>query len=201
MGYLDVVCIDGIIGVGKTSQVIMLRNFLKSHGIPNKIVSLKEVDDTKETKDQLLGISDYLISEPNGIVICDGSIATDIVDDLANNMHSKDLWNKHKDNLQIYEDLNSRFNFVNIVLTPQNLDMCDSRLQKKANMSGEEKEELGNREHLAITAKGLKNFDNNMLTYNIKFNNIDLDGYENMTTIHNKILEIIKDHYQIKKPS
>lgn len=201
MRYLDVLCIDGIIGVGKTSQVIMFRNFLNSHGIPNKIITFTEVEDTNLTKNQLLGISEYLKNEPDGVVICDGSIATDIVDDIAKNMHSKDLWAKHKDNLQVYESLNSSFNFVNVLLTPNSLEMCDKRLQKKANMTGDKKTELTNPEHLLTTVKGLRNFDNNMLTYNIKFNNIDLNGSENLTQIHQKILQIIGESFQIKKPS
>lgn len=179
----------------------MFRNFLKSHNIPHKVISLKEVDDTKYTQKQLLGISEYLKQEPEGIVICDGSIATDIVEDMAKNMHHDELYKKHKDNLQIYEDLNSRFNFVNIVLTPQNFDICQSRLDKKAKMAGTEGKEIENIEHLRITAKGLKEFNNNMLTYNIKFHNIDLNGSENMTNIHEMILEVIKKDHQIKKPS
>jgi len=202
---LDVICIDGIIGVGKTTQVIIFRNLLKSLNIPHKILSFKEVDNTDFTKIQLEEIDEYLKNNHMGVVICDGSIATDIVDDIANNMHSKDLWSKHKDNLQIYETLNSKYNFINVLLTPTNLELCDRRLQKKANMSGEEKVELENRHHLMVTAKGLRDFDNNMLTYNISFNNIDLDGDENITTIHNQILDIIKQRFQLyqletKKP-
>ena len=200
MRYLDVLCIDGIMGVGKTSQVMIFRNFLKSHEIPNKIISLKEVDDTNQTKNQLLSIENYFKQEPNGIVICDGSIATDIVDDIARNMHHNDLYDKHKDNLQLYEYLNNKFNFVNIVLTPENTDICESRLEKKAKMENKVKEELENKEHLMITAKGLQEFDSNMLTYNIKFNNINLDGTESIMQIHKQILDIImKNNIQIKK--
>jgi len=201
MKYLDVLCIDGIVGVGKTAQVIIFRNFLKTLNIPHKIVSLKEVDDTEYTRKQLKSIVDYLEQEPEGIVICDGSVAADIVDDIAKNMHHKELHKKHKDNLQIYEELNNKYNFVNILLTPQNLDMCRSRLEKKANMSGKEKKEIKNEEHLRVVSKGLREFNNNMLTYNIKFENIDLNGSENITDIHRKILEIINKEHVIKKPS
>jgi len=194
---LDVICIDGIIGVGKTTQVVVFRNLLKSLNIPHKILSFKEVEGTEYTKNQLVSIIDYFKEEPMGVIICDGSIATDIVEDIANHMHSKDLWTKHKDNLQIYESLNSQFNFVNILLTPTNLELCDRRLRKKAEMSGESKVELENKQHLMVTAKGLRDFNNNTLTSNITFNNIDLDGDENITDIHNQILEIIKQRYQL----
>lgn len=198
---LDVICIDGIIGVGKTTQVVIFRNLLKSHNIPHKVITFKEVDGTDFTTQQLLGISDYLEKEPDGMIICDGSIATDIVDDIANNINSKDLWSKHKNNLQIYESLNSRFNFVNVLLTPTNLELCDRRLQKKANMSGESKVMLENKQHLITTIQGLKQFDNSMLTMNIKFNNIELNGEENIMEIHKQITDIILKNFQIKKPS
>lgn len=194
---LDVLCIDGIIGVGKTTQVIIFRNLLKSLNIPHKIISFREVDGTEFTKDQLMSISKYLKNEPMGVVICDGSVATDIVDDVANNMHRDELWQKHKDNLQIYESLNSQFNFINVLLTPINLELCERRLLKKANMSGESQVLLENKQHLMVTVKGLRDFDNSVLTWNIKFNNIDLHGDESITDIHNQIIDIIKDKYQL----
>jgi len=200
MSYLDVLCVDGILGVGKTAQVIMFRNFLNQHKIPHKIITLatKSVEDAK---DQLKNINQYLITNPDHIVICDGSIASSIVQDIADNMHSNHLWDKHKDTLQLYEELNSRFNFINIILTPNNLDMCDERLRKKANMSGQIKEELVNKERLMVIANGLQRFNNNILTYNIKINNINMQGHENITDIHKKILGIIGEKLQIKSPS
>ena len=195
---LDVLCIDGIMGVGKTTQVIILRNLLKSHNIPHKIISFEKTREVEFTKKQLLKIEDYLEKEPDGVVLCDGSIAIDIVDDIANNMHREELWAKHKDNVQIYESLNTKFNFVNVLLTPNNLDLCDRRLQKKANMSGEIKTELPNREKLKVVIQGLRQFDHSMLTLNLKFNYIDLDGNENIMDIHENIKQIIVQRYQIK---
>lgn len=197
---LDVICIDGVIGVGKTTQVVIFRNLLKEHKIPHKIFHLKEIDDTKYTYKQLTKIEQYLKENPDGLAICDGSIAIDIVDDMAKNMHKEKLWEKHKDNLQLYESLNNKFNFINILLSPVDLGICSNRLAKKEKMSGI-KEQLPNNEHLRVISQGLRNFDNNMITYNIKFNNIDLLGNENITDIHKKILEIIGSKFQIKKPS
>lgn len=198
---LDVLCIDGVIGVGKTTQVVIFRNFLKSHNIPHKVLSFKETEGTEFTKNQLLQIDKYLVEEPNGLIICDGSIAIDIVDDIVDNMYKEDLWSKHKDNIQIYESLNTQFNFINVLLTPTNLDLCDRRLQKKANMSGDIKIELDNKARLQTVIQGLRQFDNSMLTLNVKFNNIDLDGSENIMDIHEEIKEIILKKFQIKKPS
>lgn len=196
---LDIICIDGIVGVGKTTQVVLFRNLLKLHDIPHKIISLSQVEDTEITKAQLLDISEYLTKEPEGVVICDGSIASDIVDDMAKNMLAQDLWEKHKDNLRIYEGLNNQFNFINILLTPMNLDICQDRSNKKAKMFRKEQQDIENIEHLRVTSHGLRNFDNNMLTYNIKFNNIDLFGGESINQIHDRVLEIVKARFQIIK--
>jgi hypothetical protein len=199
--YLDVLCIDGILGVGKTTQVVIFHNLLKSNNIPHKVISFKEVDGTDFTAQQLKKISEYLKEEPDGVVLCDGSIAIDIVDDIVSNMYRSDLWTKHKDNIQAYESLNNQYNFVNVLLTPNDLDICDRRLKKKADMSGEEKVELNNKERLRLIINGLRQFDHSMLTCNVKFNNLNLDGHESIMDVHDQISEIIMKTLQIKKPS
>ena len=197
MKFLNVLCIDGVDGTGKTTQVAVFRNFLNSHQIPNKIIKLKETKDGQITHQKLMEISNYLNSVNDGVVICDGSIASDIVYDFASNTHQDKLYNKHKDNLQIYEDLNNKFNFVNILLSPINIEMCVDRLKKKKT---DESNEIKDLQHMSSINDGLKNFDNHMLTYNIKFHNVDLFGHESILDIHEQILNIINQNYTIKKP-
>lgn len=198
---LDVLCIDGTTGVGKTTQAIMFHNFLNSLGIKHKVFSLKEVDDIQYTTDQLVSITDYLNKNPDGIAICDGSIASDIVDDMVRNMLKEDIWTRHENNLQIYESLNNTFNIVNVLLTPKDVSMCYDRIKKRTEIYNDEEVEVENEEHLRRTASSLEIFDNNMLTNNIKFHNIKVSRSDSMLDIHQAIKNIIKESHQIKKPS
>ena len=198
---LDVLCIDGATGVGKTTQIIIFRNLLNSLNIPNKVFSLKEVEDISYTKDQLIAISEYLRENPDSVVLVDGSIATDIVDDITTNMLKEDVWSKHKDNLQVYASMNSEFNIVNVLLTPNNIQMCYARIKKRTEVYNHEAVEIESEEHLRKTAIGLETFDNNVLTTNIKFHNIRVREDDSILEIHKSIQDIVKNTHQIKKPS
>lgn len=203
LSKLDVLCIDGILGVGKTTQIVLFHNYLKRREIDSKIFNFKEVDNIEYTKNLLNELDEWKQNNPDSIVLCDGSIATDIVDDLAHNLYGQAFWDKHKDNLQLYEKLNHKYNFINILITPKNIAICEERAQKKANMLNTKHEGLsqGEKEHLKITANGLKNFDSHMLTYNIKFYNIDIDDSETMLDVHHDVVKIIESKYYIEKPS
>lgn len=172
-------------------QIGLYRNLLKSKDKDYKIYELTEVDDPVETASILLQMSQYLHDNPDTTILCDGSIATDIADDMANNMLSEDIWDKHQSNLQVYASMNQSFNIVNILLTPTNIDMCRKRLEKKRDIFGQEISELDNIEHLRRTANLLKTFDDNALTTNISFYNIQVDESDSMLEIHKKILDII----------
>ena len=201
---LDVLCIDGATGVGKTTQIILFRNLLKSLGIETRIFSLKEVDDIQYTRDQLIGISEYLKENPESVVLVDGSMATDIVDDVVRNMLKEDIWDRHQSNLQLYESLNNNLNFVNILLTPIDITMCHKRITKRTDVYRESQVDLENVEHLRRTSIALENFDNSTLAINIKFHNIRVDNFDSMLDIHNGIKDIIKNSNHIletKKPS
>lgn len=201
---LDVLCIDGATGVGKTTQIVLFRNLLISLGIESKVFSLKEVDCIGYTRDQLIGISEYLKENPKAVAICDGSVATDIVDDTVRNMLKEDIWSKHQSNLQLYESLNGALSFVNILLTPIDVMMCYERVKKRYEVYKEENVQIENADHLKRVSYALETFDNSTLAINIKFHNIKVDQYDSMLDIHESIKNIIKEsnHFlEIKKPS
>jgi len=198
---LDVLCIDGATGVGKTTQIVIFRNLLNSLGVQNKVFTLKEVDDLQYTKDQLIGITEYLRENPESVVLVDGSIATDIVDDIVTNMLKEDVWNKHQENLQIYASMNSEFNFVNVLLTPKDVQICYDRVKKRTEIYKHDAVEVENVDHLKRTVHALEIFDNNVLTTNIKFHNIKIDESDSILEIHENIKNIVKNTHQIKKPS
>lgn len=198
---LDILCIDGTTGVGKTTQIVLFCNLLKSHNIKYKVFSFGEAEDTLDTKKELLKLKDYLENNPEGLALCDGSIAADISDDIAKNMLKEDIWDKHQENLQICESINNTYNIINILLTPSNVMLCYDRIKKRSDIYHHDKVEMETPEHLKRVSNSLRMFDNNMWTLNMKFHNIDIDGSESMTTLHTKIQNTVSQQYQIKKPS
>jgi hypothetical protein len=187
---IDMLCIDGVTAVGKTSQIGLYRNFLRKELRDYKIFELTEVDNPQETKEKLLKITQYLRENPNSTALCDGSMATDIADDMANNMLSEDIWEKHQQNLQIYASMSQEFKITNILLAPTDLRMCNKRLEKKKIIFNIESSDIENIEHLRRTVNVLRNFDDNTLTTNIRFYTIDVDINDSMLDIHEKIKKI-----------
>jgi hypothetical protein len=187
---IDMLCIDGVTAVGKTSQIWLYRNFLRKELRDYKIFELTEVDNPQETKEKLLKITQYLRENPNSTALCDGSMATDIADDMANNMLSEDIWEKHQQNLQIYASMSQEFKITNILLAPTDLRMCNKRLEKKKIIFNIESSDIENIEHLRRTVNVLRNFDDNTLTTNIRFYTIDVDTNDSMLDIHEKIKKI-----------
>jgi thymidylate kinase len=196
MKRLNILCIDGAKGVGVSSQLSIMHNLLKSNNIQSKIFNLKEVDSIDNVKEVLLEMDLYL-RENDGVALCDGSVASYIVEDLAKNMSQQEINHKHGSNLQIYESLNKKYNFFNVLLTPLSIDICNNRLSKKTNNNTL----LDNEECFRRVTQGLKTFDKNLVTYNVKFHNIDILGDESILDIHNEIVNLIKKEGFFIEPS
>ena len=203
MKQLDIVFIDGVAGCGKTSQIVLLRNYLKRRNISTKIFNFENIEKPTEIYDMLCMLDKYKQENKDSCALCDGSIAKNIIYDMADNMYGRKFYNKHKENLQKYEYINQTYNISNILINLENIDICEERLSKKQKMQNKEFSGLDSqqKEKLAVVSKGFKNFNNHSLNYNITFNNINTEGHETMLDIHHDIINIIQNNYIIKKPS
>lgn len=203
MKQLDIVFIDGVAGCGKTSQIILLRNYLKRRNIPTKIFNFENIKKPTEVYDILCAVDKYKQENKNSCALCDGSIAKNIIYDISKNMYGTEFFNKHKKNLQKYESINKKYNISNILINLENIDICKERLNKKQKMQNKTVSELNSQqiEELKLMSKGFKGFNNHSLTYNITFKNINIEGYETMLDVHWNVLNIIENNYTIKKPS
>lgn len=191
-GNFSILSIDGTTGVGKSTQISLMNKLLKSKGFNTKIFKFSEVENTNSTHDILLQIISYLKQFPDGIALCDGSIATDIVDDIVNNMSSHKIYNKHSENIQIYQSMSNSYDIINVLITPANIDMCYERIKKRTDIYKEKEVLLDSKEHLLKTALSLKNFDNSDISTNMKFNNIDIYPEDSMLDMHHQIIDLIE---------
>jgi len=198
---LNVLSIDGIVGVGKTTQINMVRNLLKREGIDSKTFDFQKQISASDLKEKLLTVYNYIKNNQDTVVLLDGSVATTISQDYTNMMNYEQIYKKYKESIQIYEDMNSKFNFVNFILSPLDINMCDSRLVRKSNLFKTSLEIIENKSQLNTLKDALKNFQNLPFNWNISFNVLDIDEGDSIMTIHSSILTHIKKEYQIVKPS
>jgi len=197
MGQLNVICIDGISGVGKSSQTGLLYNLLKSHNIECFKVNFSS-SNSEDIMVNILDIQSLLRLHKDGIVICEGSIASHIVRDIVDNTHQDELFKKYNELIRIYRELNSNYNISNIILNPLNMEFCKKRLYDRDKLNGTKTE--FNHERNSATSLGLSRFNNNVLSFNMDFESININGKENMLQVHNKIIDLIAKKYQIKSP-
>ena len=195
---LNVINIDGTKGLGKTTQINLLGLYFKKHKIPFIINTL---DDTIPTAIQVIEkTTEFLIKYSDGIVINDGSIAEMVVIDMSRGIHLTDLAEKYKDILQKYEVLNHRFNMANLLLVPDNLEMCHDRIIKRANLLGKESDGLEDWTLAKYIILGLRDFNYYSISGSMVFNVIDIYESETMLNVYDKIKKILKENFEIKKP-
>lgn len=187
----NILSIDGLVGVGKTSQINMLRMYLAQKNIDYKIFRFKSVDSVEYTQKQLLSILNYLEENPNSMAICDGSIATDIVDDIAIKKSKDFIYKKHAENLRVYKSINVKYKTLNILLSPQNIEFCKQRLEKRERIYSEKNTNLDNDVLLSKKKQIFDSFDYNMFSTNIKFTNIPVFQNESILEVFDKIKKIL----------
>lgn len=198
---LNVICIDGILGSGKSTQINMIRNLLKKEGVESKIFEFNTDVSSDEIKKTLLSIEKYIKENENSIALCDGSIASFIANQQAQMIDYNNLLKNNSENIQIYEDLNTRLNFVNFIMQINNESFIQDRMDKKSKLLGLEAKKIENIEHLRLLNSAISNFKNLPFNWNIKFNILDIDKNDSILDIHRNIKDILTQNYQIIKPS
>ncbi len=195
---LNIINIDGTRGLGKTTQINLLSSYMKRNSIPFIINTL---DDTIPTAMKLIDeATQFLIDSPDGIVVFDGSVAEMIVLDMAKGIHMTALEEKYKDVLQKYEVLNHRFNMTNLLLIPDNLQMCHDRIIKRAKLIGQKSDGLKNWTLVRYVIRGLRDFDDYSISRSMTFHVIDVYETETILNIYDKIKSHLKENFEIKKP-
>ena len=192
---LRILNIDGVEGVGKTTQLNIIAGYLKKSEIP---IQLNKIDETDESISKALArTEDFLKENPDGIVINDGTIANTIVQQLSTGNRWQDIENRHKDHLFHLECLNHTHGTANILLVPDNLETCDARLRRRQELFEQEVVGVGDTILQQTLMNGLMNFDNSVLSRNLKFHVLKVYDNESIMQVHKNILNLIDQNFVI----
>ena len=101
---LKIINIDGMDGIGKTTQIGMLSKNFAEIDTPTLILNLQ---DSIESAIDCAGKTwDFLENNPEGVVFTDGSVARMMVLDLVNGISQPEISDKYKEVLHQHERLN-----------------------------------------------------------------------------------------------
>ena len=191
---LNIINIDGPQGVGKSSQVALLKNYLDSIGVKCKVLKLQgnipsAIDCIHQTY--------KFLEEADGVLITDGSIAEMIQIDINSGIPYLEIQEKYREVLHHYEVMYYAYGMANILLTIDDLEVCKQRIEKRAKLFKNEPDFIDKKLEKELI-DGLKIFNNYMFTNNLKFHVIETESGEKMLDVHKKIVSILKENYQVK---
>ena len=193
---LDIINIDGMPGIGVSSQVSLLINHFKDL---NKYIGT--IDNNAESIDNFYKeANERLIKDPNMVILGDGSIAQSIQIDLQNGLKKRDFEDKYGEIVRNYEKMNHLYGVANILIIMNDIEECKSRIERRDRLLKETSDTI-DFEKEKVIFEGLKKFDSYVFTINIKFYTLEVNKYDTILDIHYKILKLLKDNFEIKKPS
>lgn len=200
MKNINVINIDGVNGLGSSTQVNILARKLRLEG---HTVLVNRIEGNLESNLVAADATvDFLKKNPNGIVINDGSIAKPIQLDIQNGMGFDNLYEKYRNILFTYEAIQHKYGLVNILLITDNMELCNERVIKKKALAGDSTSVgVEDIEREINLVKGFKIFDNYTIKKSLKFQILMIDGDESILEVNKDIMKIITEKFTIKNPS
>lgn len=196
---LKIINIDGVEGIGKTTQINMLTRYFLDLGVD--CLSLNLEDTIVSGAECIENTKEFLKTTPNGVVICDGSIARAMAIDLVNGTPTLSINKKYKDIIYEYECLNHQFGVANILIIMDNIQTCHERILKRGKLLGVA--ELGIQDFVKERriVKALRHFDNNLMSKSLNFHVLKTEEMDSILVVQKKILDYLEENFKIKKPS
>ena len=189
MKTVQIINIDGTRGAGKTTQVYQLKQYFMKLG---RAVDINQMQNNLESGLSVLNKTDeFLIKNPNGIVINEGSIARMIANDMSNNLPKDEIYDKYRKLLSKYEVMDHKYKNANVLLLLEDLAECNRRLKKQAELL---KQSFGSTLFLEFTEvnilKLMKIFDNQTLVQNIKFESVYVKSTDSILKIRDRLIKL-----------
>lgn len=175
------VSVDGVRGVGKSTQTSYLCNLLaqKYPKVIRKTINNNSLEIIEECMD-------ILDKDSETVIVVDGFISRDIIYDWSHNMPLLEIEEKYKDLIHKLRVLDHKYRTLSIILNPDRLDWCRDRFFKFLSLREMPLVEYSLAEESNLLS-GFRRFDNLSITQNLKFNLIDVFEDESIMEISKKI--------------
>lgn len=188
------ISIDGTRGAGKTSQIGILARHFRSMGV--NVLSLNSGGGIKTEIETLSKAEEFLTSEPNGIVILDGSIARPIVMDIIAGMSNPTILEKYKELTHIYERLDHKYGIACFLMVMDDMEECNRRIKRKKELTGSGGLEIENLVEEGSIVSALRLFNNHITSKNIHFQTIVFEKTNPMLEINKTLILKLAEKYE-----
>ena len=192
---IQIINIDGTEGSGKTTQINHLLGLIRLKGRP---VMVNYMDDTiKSALECAEKTNRFLEENPDGIVVNDGSIARMIVGDLSKGMSQESAIEKYRPIIHEHEKMFHKYKTANLLFILDNLSVCNDRYEKEAKILGYEAHKKIDPDIEKTIIQGLRKFDSNMITNNLKFHTIEIDSEDTILEIKDSVIKHLREHFTL----
>lgn len=190
---LKILNIDGTRGAGKSSQINILSRLFKNAGL--NVILLKTGENATNDLSVLEFAEKALNTEPNSIILIEGSVARPMVSDLIKGIGYMEVIDKYQHVMHKYETLNQKYGVLGILLVMDNLEEAGRRIQKKQKLTGQSKIDIFNPKEEEDIVSGLKVFNNHVASRGIVFKAFNFDENDSIMTINRNILKYMQENY------
>jgi hypothetical protein len=188
----NIVTIDGPVGVGKSLQVGMLCLKFKELKIETRVVSFTIDDNDEDCENKLKNIESLIKLNPKLVIVCDGSIISNVVNSLMSGLNHQTVLKNHGKSFRSYENISRNYRVKNILLIPRDLDVCIERINcQKAVECKSTDLTIDNLDKIRTSIMGFRSMDSSLLTYNISYDKINTYKGESILETHEKIKKIV----------
>jgi len=186
---LKILNIDGVRGVGKSTQLNILANLLKRHG---RDVKINQIMDREGLTEAIKNTIESIQENDNAIILNDGSIASFAIQELSKGTSNLSVESIYGDDLFDLQTLNHSVGMVNVILVPESLEYCKENIKRQRRLQGIEFIDNIDPVMQSTLIDGFDNFNNNVISRELAFKVLPVDSDDSILKIHYNILDAIE---------
>lgn len=174
MNNFKILAIEGIVGVGKTTQALLIKNYLENT-YKNHYFQVFRQD--RQDKDSILNLNkeiDIFLEKPENIAILDGTVASVVIEsDIQSNHYGTSIQLLDTE-VKSYLNLMHKYRTINCLIVPNELEFLKTRTDLNSNQ-------------LDVIIKGFHYFEQSQVASSLNYLRVHILSTDKIITVFEKI--------------
>lgn len=184
-----IVNIDGPRGIGKSTQIGMLKAYFENKGL--KVIT----DISDYPMDMKIHNSLGHLENEEDMVLSEGSFLRVLAEDFVNGVAQDKVLEKNRKLIELNEMTRHRYKVVNIIMYSEDTDLLAKRLTKFSKLTGVDVEVPDHKKEADIL-KQMVGFESSMITLNANTILTYIDAKSSMLEVRDQLAEVITSFLQ-----